>query len=61
MSNILDTLTPRTVTVKGARVVKLGLGDYSRGNYKRMTPAQVHANYDEKRRADRERKRKVRA
>ena len=55
--SILEALMPRTVTVTGARVVRLGLSETPHGRYKRMTPEQVHANYEAKRRADRERKR----
>ena len=31
--SILDTLTPRTVTVTGARLVKLGLSETPHGRY----------------------------
>ena len=58
--SILDCLQPRTVTVTGARVVKLGLGDYSRGGPKRMNETQAHASYDTHRKQQRERKRESR-
>ena len=59
--NLLDTLTPRTVTVKGARLVKLGVGDYSRGGQKRMTADEAHKSYDAHRKQQREAKRIARA
>ena len=56
MTNILDALTPRTVKVTGARKVKLGSSEEPHGRYNRMTPEEVHANYEAKRKKDRERR-----
>ena len=58
--NILDCLTPRTVTVTGARVVRLGINEPPHGRYRRKSAEQAWDSYDEKRKQDKLRKRKVR-